>query len=99
MGLRHSRGSSGRIWLVAVAAGIYVVVLLVSPILHHDLACHIKSPTHCDACVANPLASRIETGVCLGEPALPAAGFVETSGRVVPKAAVSIRTTGRSPPV
>jgi hypothetical protein len=48
--------------LVALTLAIYAVLLVVSPLLHHDLACDVKSVAHCDACVANPRASRVETG-------------------------------------
>jgi len=34
-------------------AFLYAVVLAASPALHHDLDCHLKSPTHCTACLAN----------------------------------------------
>jgi hypothetical protein len=53
---------------------VYCVILVVSPVVHHDLACHVKSPTHCEACAANPLASRVETAVVAVGLHLPLAG-------------------------
>jgi hypothetical protein len=32
--------------LLAVLA-VYAVLLAASPLLHHDVACHLTSPTHC----------------------------------------------------
>src|SRR3954468_998356 len=46
--------------LGGLALGLYGLLIAVSPALHHDLACHVKSPAHCDACVANSPASRAE---------------------------------------
>jgi hypothetical protein len=37
----------------ALAVGLYAVILTVGPILHHDLACHLKSRTHCTVCVVS----------------------------------------------
>ena len=37
----------------ALAAGLYAVILVVGPVLHHDLACHLKSRTHCTVCVVS----------------------------------------------
>ena len=50
--------SGRRRLLAALALSLYGLLAAISPALHHDLACHVKSPGHCDACVANPLASR-----------------------------------------
>lgn len=42
--------------LALLAVALYVAVLCVSPIFHHDFDCHAKSPAHCPACLANPAA-------------------------------------------
>lgn len=55
------RRALGRI----VVLGLYVLVALVAPLLHHDFECHLKSRLHCDACTASPAASSIEAGVTL----------------------------------
>ena len=52
-----------RAWLLVL--GLYALVSIVAPLLHHDFACHLQSRPHCDACTANPVASRIEGGVVL----------------------------------
>jgi len=67
------RRAQGRL----VVLGLYALVALVAPLLHHDFECHLKSRLHCDACTASPAASSIEGGVTLfvhagpQRPALP----------------------------
>ena len=29
---------------------MYVAIVATLPLLHHDIACHIQSPTHCTTC-------------------------------------------------
>ncbi|HEX2445876.1 MAG TPA: hypothetical protein VHJ77_18160 [Vicinamibacterales bacterium] len=41
----------------ALAATLYAIILAVGPVLHHDLACHLKSRTHCTVCVVSVTAS------------------------------------------
>ena len=87
--------SRGLLWgLLAV----YVVVLCASPIFHHDLDCHLKSPSHCPGCVASPAALRGETVVDLAETHLPRAEAVghECARAAAPLVAHGLK--GRSPP-
>jgi hypothetical protein len=48
-----------------IVLGLYALVSLVAPLLHHDFECHLKSRIHCDACTATQAATGIETGVTL----------------------------------
>jgi hypothetical protein len=84
---------------LVVSLGLYAVVLLASPTLHHDFACHLKSPGHCPACIANPPTSGAESTGALG-----AALFVDF-GRAITLPAESflprpdaLSLPGRSPP-
>jgi hypothetical protein len=90
------RGIAPRTILVGLA--LYVALLAASPLFHHDLDCHLKSPSHCGACVANPLAPRIESGFGLGTTPLHWSGDVVRSRPERVSAPVLDRTTGRSPP-
>ena len=87
-------------WSRAVLCGllVYVVVLCASPILHHDLDCHLKSPAHCPGCVASPAALRGESAAELRETRLPPAEAVayETALAAAPLVAGGVK--GRSPP-
>jgi hypothetical protein len=31
---------------------VYLTTLAAMPMLHHDVACHVKTPTHCTTCLA-----------------------------------------------
>ena len=48
-----------RIAVLAFVAA-YLLVLTFTPVFHHDFLCHLTSPTHCEACTANPAVSGIE---------------------------------------
>jgi len=88
---RHHRGAV--LWTLAV----YALLLAVNPVLHDDLACHLKSPTHCSACTASPSASRVEA---VG-PSLPvpvATGRVEPPPRATETTAPVDVLSGRAPP-
>lgn len=88
---------AGRPWIAALLA-VYAFALAGTPALHHDLACHQKSPTHCNACTASPLAPRVETGISLAESRLPAAGRVEAPATSAPRPTPLSAKSGRAPP-
>jgi hypothetical protein len=87
----------GRGWLLAILA-VYAVLLAASPLLHHDVACHRQSPTHCTGCTASPWASRIEAGTPLPAQPLPAADRVVGERPASVRAAEGFAPSGRSPP-
>ena len=91
------RRRSARLW-TWLGLAVYSVILVVSPVVHHDLACHVKSPTHCEACAANPLASRVETAVVAVTSALPVAGEVAPIAQDVDGADPVRIAAGRAPP-
>ena len=81
-----------------IALAVYAALQVVGPVAHTDIADHVKSPSHCQVCAANPLAARIEPRVTSSQPSLPAIGDVAW---VLPAGFVSLvpfRTSGRSPP-
>jgi hypothetical protein len=86
-------GRGGILWMLAV----YTLLLTVNPVLHDDLAGHLKSPTHCSACTASPLATRVEA---VG-PSLPApveASPLEASANAAEAGTPRLVLAGRSPP-
>lgn len=91
-------GASARGWRIWLPLGLYVALLVASPLAHHDLACHVKSPTHCDACQANPLASSTEPAPGLQVWTDGAAGDVEIPEAHAPRPALLAPLAGRSPP-
>jgi hypothetical protein len=91
-GVRRRR-KARMFWLLA----LYALLVAVNPVLHDDLACHLKSPTHCSACAASPSAVRLESVA----PLLPApaeAGVVEVAKRDVKTVFPILIIAGRSPP-
>jgi hypothetical protein len=59
--------------LALFAAILYLAVLWVSPLFHHDFDCHAKSPAHCPSCMANPAAVDSKDETPLARPLLLAA--------------------------
>jgi len=80
------------------ALGLYLLVLVASPLLHHDLACHRRSPVHCQACLAHPPAPRAAEPAGLTAPRLADAGSIESPGRQASPRHVVVPSPGRAPP-
>jgi hypothetical protein len=87
-----------RVWWAWVGLAVYAAILVVSPVLHHDLACHVKSPTHCEACATNPLASRTEPVAAITLPGLAVAGDVVATAIAQVHTASLSTVSGRAPP-
>ena len=86
----------GVILKVVVAA--YIAALAALPFAHHDLACHLKSSTHCTVCHIGTSADDTSVQPDLGHVDLADAGL---AGEVCATAAVScvlLPSLGRSPP-
>jgi hypothetical protein len=85
-----------RAWTVAVVA-LYALLVASAPVLHHDFACHEKSPGHCVACVASPSAPRAVAKLVV-EPVLAARErVVDQDPRSAPAQPTS-PLPGRAPP-
>jgi hypothetical protein len=83
--------------VVLAGAAVYALLLMLNPVLHDDLAGHLKSPMQCKACTASPSASRLE-GMGPILPVLAEAGRVDPSPAPIVDAAAVITLPGRSPP-
>ena len=66
--------------------GLFALVSIVAPLLHHDFDRELQSKIHCDACVAATGAARIEPTITL----------VGHSEPVRQKAPESVQATGRA---
>jgi hypothetical protein len=77
---------------------VYAVVLAVSPALHHDTNCLLKSPTHCPWCAAHHTASPAESTETLATASLLSTGRVEPVRVSRPEALGLVHLTGRAPP-
>jgi len=80
--------------LVAV---LYAAVLLVAGFEHHDLACELKTPQHCGACVSSAVSA-------VAAPATAAVSHLAEAGCAVlidvriETLLLDVDRTGRSPP-
>lgn len=84
--------------LAALGLVLYAVVFAASPVLHHDLACHLKTPTHCDACAMSPPASRVESSFGSGLTHLAQAGRIEMLREQATRSVAPVAQSGRAPP-
>ena len=96
-GLTRNPSRRRRGWVLGGAA-VYALLLMINPVLHDDLAGHLKSPMQCKACTASPSASRVE-GVGPILPVLADAGWRwSPSAATVVIAGAIPALPGRSPP-
>jgi hypothetical protein len=93
---RLLRGSLGLRLKVVLA--LYVLAAALMPLGHHDLACHLKSTTHCTTCIVG---SSAEAAV---DPAVLARFWLMDLGGTIAEAVQSpdvpdtSTPTGRAPP-
>lgn len=97
MGLFHSPGPRARtsLWLGVV---IYFLALALNPVLHHDLECHVRAPSHCGACLASPPGLAAAMSAPLDATSLLYAGRVEDEWATAPEPRFAVAAPGRSPP-
>ena len=92
----------GRSWrralLVALLLADFTLVLEVGPAFHHDFDCHLKSPTHCPACLASPAALGQDPAPALGTVSLLAAEAVRHTGTSSSELPLVASLKDRSPP-
>jgi hypothetical protein len=79
--------------------GSFVLVLLSGPFLHHDFACHQKSPTHCTSCISSPFATGVEHSRALTPLQLPVVGQLHCESVQAAGALIAAQLPGRSPPL
>lgn len=90
------RGSLGLRLKVVLA--LYVLAAALLPFGHHDLACHIKSTTHCTTCTVGSSAE------ASADPAVLARFWLHDAGETVcepidqPQTSLALPESGRAPP-
>jgi hypothetical protein len=83
---------------LAVAVGLYALVVVAGPFLHHDPACHVKSRTHCTSCVAG-VSMSADGGTDAVQPfGLSAAEQIVRAAAPRPSSTDLVQAHGRSPP-
>jgi hypothetical protein len=85
--------------ILRIVIGAYIAALATLPFAHHDLACHLKSSTHCGVCHVGT--STDDTGLepGLGRADLADAGHPGVAQLCRPDSCVLLPSSGRSPPV
>ena len=97
-GMTVRSGSRRYRQLAYLALSLFSVFLLTSELEHHDIACHLKTPQHCNACAASQLGSDPHSVASFNRVVLSDAGravfeLATLSGTVLPA-----QSSGRSPP-
>ena len=90
------RGSLGLRLKVVLA--LYVLAAALLPFGHHDLACHIKSTTHCATCVVGSSAEAAADPAVLARFWLLDAGKTLLESVDLAQSAVTLPESGRAPP-
>ena len=88
-------------WLRVLAfAGLtlYAICLVVSPFVHDDLSCELKTPQHCIACRSSLVGSDPKLPVVAEGSDLADAGRAVSVEILAHDTLLVIRSTGRSPP-
>ena len=91
-----SRPRLGVILKFVVAA--YIAALAALPFAHHDLACHLKSSTHCTVCHVGTSADDTSVRPALGLADLADAGRAGEAHASLAASCVLLPSSGRSPP-
>ena len=75
MNLSRQRVTRARQELILrVVLGLYVAAAALLPLSHHDLACHLKSSTHCTSCIIGSTGDLASDATAVGHTALKRAG-------------------------
>jgi hypothetical protein len=85
--------------LALLCAALYTFVVEANPVRHHDLVCHSKTPTHCEACAQSPVVSGTEAHFRLEQPALLDLGHVADRRGTAVHAQPVLPRSGRAPPL
>jgi hypothetical protein len=91
-----SRRRLGVILRFVIAA--YVAALATLPFGHHDLACHLKTSTHCGVCHVGTSADDTSAQPVLAHVNLADAGRAQVAGAAFAASSVVLPSSGRSPP-
>jgi hypothetical protein len=82
-----------------VLLAAYVLAVALLPYSHHDLACHLKSSTHCASCLASSSGEVASHAAPIDRSALTDAGRATIAAAPFVDSRPSGTSSGRSPPV
>jgi len=84
-------------WLNSIIA-VYVLAMALLPLTHHDIACHLKSSTHCTTCLIGSAADLATGETSLGSSILDDAGQAGIEASAQPDSLSLPTPSGRAPP-
>ena len=85
-------------FLAKVLLAIYIVSAALVPLSHHDVSCHLKTPSHCTTCLTT-LSGEVEPhAASLDVWTLADAGRADVSERGAVDSAYVCSASGRAPP-
>jgi hypothetical protein len=82
-----------------VLLSAYVLAVALLPYSHHDLACHLKSSTHCGSCLASSSGEVASQAAPIDRSTLTDAGRATIAAAPFVHSRPSATSSGRSPPV
>jgi hypothetical protein len=77
---------------------LHTLFVTASPLEHHDLICHLKTPQHCTSCTSSPVGSSAEALSTPGAAVLRDAGSTAAFDPISESALLAVSNSGRSPP-
>jgi hypothetical protein len=77
---------------------LYVLAFAAMPFAHHDLACHLKSNTHCATCHVGTSTDPSSSGPVVAAPVLADAGSADEPSFTGIASPALLPSAGRSPP-
>ena len=83
----------------SIALALFAVFLLTTQFEHHDIACHLKTPQHCNACAASQLGSDPHSVASFNRVVLSDAGRAVLELAVLSGTILPAQSSGRSPPL
>jgi hypothetical protein len=84
--------------LVKALVTMYIVGAALLPLSHHDVVCHLKSPTHCTTCLTTMSGEAAPHVASLDVWRLVDAGHTTAAERGSLRSAHISSPTGRAPP-
>jgi hypothetical protein len=81
-----------------VVLALYVLAAALMPLGHHDLACHLKSTTHCTTCIIGSSAEAAVDPAVLGRFWLVELGVTPAETDQSPDVPDTSVASGRAPP-
>jgi|SRR5579872_201380 len=85
--------------LMGVGLALYAIFVLTTPFEHHDLQCELKTPLHCTACTSSVVGSDPHSLTVASTATLIDAGRAVVVQFVAESILLTVRSTGRSPPL